>query len=101
MQLRLFAIQSLIFNLVPDAELGISYKMLAFKQQKNFIYVGAFKQHIGIYPPVKEAHIAPSVRHYAGQNGNLKFVHNQPLPIELLSAVIVGLAEQYRAAASG
>src|SRR4029077_10814273 len=37
----------------PEAEEVISYRMPALKQDGVLVYFAAFKNHIGLYPPVK------------------------------------------------
>src|ERR1700747_770855 len=36
----------------PEAKETISYQMPAFKQQGMLVYFAAWKNHIGLYPPV-------------------------------------------------
>lgn len=38
----------------PDAEEKISYQMPTFTLKGDLVYFGAFKRHIGFYPPVKD-----------------------------------------------
>ena len=81
---------------VPAAVETIGYKMPAFKVERIFLYVAAFKKHVGIYPPVKggavlEKKLAP----YAGSKGNLKFPLDQPIPFDLIRQVVRRLAGQY------
>jgi Conserved hypothetical protein (Lin0512_fam)/Domain of unknown function (DUF5655) len=46
-------IRILISGKFPDAQETISYQLPAFKLGRTFIYFAAFKNHIGIFPPVK------------------------------------------------
>jgi uncharacterized protein YdhG (YjbR/CyaY superfamily) len=93
---RLTAIRAEIHRLVPGAEECISYRMPAFRQGKVFFYYAAFKQHIGIYPPVKEpAGLIAELAPWRGPKGNLAFPHKEPLPLDLIGRTALALAAQY------
>jgi uncharacterized protein YdhG (YjbR/CyaY superfamily) len=73
----------------PQAEEKISYLMPTLALKGNLIHFAAFKQHIGLYPPVRgdeklQADIAP----YAGEKGNLKFPLDQPIPYALIKRIV-------------
>lgn len=81
---------------MPGAERTIAYQMPALRKGRIVAYFAAFRQHIGIYPPVKSppdlvAELAP----YAGPKGNLSFLHRDELPIDLIGRVGAALAAQY------
>ena len=42
-----------IRNAAPGAQETISYKIPAFRLNRILVYFAAFKNHIGLYPPVK------------------------------------------------
>ena len=46
-------IRQIVRRTVPAAQETISYQMPAFKLDHVFIYFAAFKNHIGIFPPVR------------------------------------------------
>ena len=48
-------IRLIVRKAAPDAEETISYRMPAFRKKKILVYFAAFKNHIGLYPPVKGA----------------------------------------------
>src|SRR5580698_370153 len=51
----------------PEAEEIISYRMPAFKLHGILIYFAAFKNHIGIFPPIRgDAKLEAAVAKYAG-----------------------------------
>lgn len=88
-QTILVKIRETIRDAAPDAEETISYAMPAFKQQGILIYFAAFKNHIGLYPPVRgdeklQAEIAP----YRGEKGNLKFPLDEPIPYGLIKKIV-------------
>lgn len=72
----------------PEAEERISYRMPALFQQGVVVYVGAFKRHIGVFPPVADARLRERVAPYAGPKGNLQFSYARPVPHDLIAAVV-------------
>ena len=89
------AIQSAVERAVPDAVRVVGYGMPAFRNRRIFFYFGAFKNHIGVYPPVHDAALNAELAPYAGPKGNLTFKHNAPLPLDLIGRVAAALAKQY------
>lgn len=72
---------------LPGAEEVISYKMPAFRLHgRTVIWYAAWKEHIGLYPPVP-AELSATVKRYAGPKGNLQFPLAEPLPLTLISAI--------------
>lgn len=88
-------IRSVVREAAPHAREVISYRMPALKQDGILIYYAAFKNHIGLYPPVAgdpklEKDIAP----YAGEKGNLRFPLDQPIPYALIARITRHRAKQ-------
>jgi uncharacterized protein YdhG (YjbR/CyaY superfamily) len=82
-------IRRTIRNAVPDAEETISYRMPAFKQNGVLVYFAAFKNHIGLFPPVKgDASLERAVKPYAGPKGNLRFPYDEPMPYSLIKRIV-------------
>ena len=55
---------------VPGATETISYRMPRFKLDRVFFYFAAFKQHIGVYPPVKgDRELQNELLPYRGDKG--------------------------------
>ena len=72
----------------PEAQEVISYRMPALKQDGVLVYFAAFKNHIGLYPPVHgNADIAKAAAPYAGQKGNLRFPFDEPIPYDLIARI--------------
>jgi uncharacterized protein YdhG (YjbR/CyaY superfamily) len=89
-------IKKIIKETVPAAQETISYQIPAFKLDRPFIYFAAFKNHIGIYPPVKsDDDLAQTLLPYRGEKGNLKFPLDQPLPSDLIRQIVKALLQQY------
>lgn len=82
---------------VPEVEEGISYRMPVFRSGGVLAYVGAFKEHIGVFPPFSgdralERELAP----YAGEKGNLRFRYDQPMRYDLIERIVIVRARQLR-----
>jgi uncharacterized protein YdhG (YjbR/CyaY superfamily) len=88
-------------NAAPDAQETISYGMPAFTQRGVLVYFAAFKNHIGLYPPVSgDASIEKAISPYAGEKGNLRFPLNQPIPYGLIEQIVKLRVKQNRAKAA-
>jgi uncharacterized protein YdhG (YjbR/CyaY superfamily) len=78
-----------IRNAAPDAREIISYRMPAFTLSGILVYFAAFKNHIGLFPPVSgDARIEKAIAPYAGEKGNLRFPLNQPIPYDLIERIV-------------
>ena len=82
-------IRRTIRKAVPRAQEKISYKMPAFTLDGDLIYFAAFKNHIGIFPPVRgDAKLNKELSRYRGEKGNLKFPLDEPIPYELIGRLV-------------
>lgn len=82
-------IRQTIHNTAPEAEEIVSYRMPAFRQDGILVYFAAFKNHIGLYPPVSgDAKIKKAIAPYAGEKGNLRFPLDQPIPYDLIERIV-------------
>ena len=67
----------------------ISYRMPAFKLHGILVYFAAFKNHIGVFPPLKgDAKLQAAASKYAGPKGNLKFPLDAPIPYALVARIV-------------
>ena len=90
-QVILDKVRATISKAAPDAKEVISYQMPAFKQHGILVYFAAWKQHIGLYPPIsgdKVKVIEKAVARYAGPKGNLQFPLDQPMPYALIERIV-------------
>jgi uncharacterized protein YdhG (YjbR/CyaY superfamily) len=95
----LISIQAKVADLLPNASHCISYNMPAFKEKRVFFYFAAFKNHIGIYPPVTlDNALIQELAPYRGAKGNLSFPINKPLPVDLIGRVAIALHQEYEQA---
>jgi uncharacterized protein YdhG (YjbR/CyaY superfamily) len=73
----------------PEAMELISYRMPAFKLHGILVYFAAFKNHIGVFPPLKgDAKLQAAASKYAGPKGNLKFPLDAPIPYALVARIV-------------
>lgn len=89
-QSRLEILRQLFFEVLPDTEESIRYKMPAFKVGKHHLYFAAYKKHIGFYPVYGLTEIEEEVAQYRANNtkDSLHFMLDKPLPIELIKKII-------------
>ena len=81
-------VRQVVRESAPHAKEVISYRMPAFKQNGILVYFAAFKNHIGLYPPVSgDARIQKAVAPYAGEKGNLRFPFDEPIPYDLIARI--------------
>jgi uncharacterized protein YdhG (YjbR/CyaY superfamily) len=90
-QSRLIILRQLFFEVIPDTEESIRYKMPAFKVGKHHLYFAAYKKHIGFYPVYNLTEIEEEVSKYRVKKtkDSLHFMLDKPLPIELIKKIIV------------
>ena len=82
-------IRAIIRLIAPEATEVISYKMPAFKLKGILVYFAAWKNHIGLYPPISgDTSIEKAVAKYAGPKGNLQFPLDEPIPYKLIERIV-------------
>lgn len=73
----------------PDAKELISYQMPALKGHGILIYYAAWKEHIGLYPPISgDPKLQQLLKPYAGPRGNLQFPLDQPIPYDIIESIV-------------
>jgi uncharacterized protein YdhG (YjbR/CyaY superfamily) len=78
-------VRQTIREAAPDARETISYRMPAFKQHGILVFFAAWKQHIGLYPPISgDTALERAVSRYAGPKGNLQLPLDEPIPYDLI-----------------
>ncbi len=89
-------IRRIVIQAVLGATETISYKLPAFKLRCILFYFAAFKNHIGVYPPVTDDSARISeLSQYANEKGNTKFLRTSVIPYDLIARVAVALSKQY------
>jgi uncharacterized protein YdhG (YjbR/CyaY superfamily) len=88
-------LRSTIKRAAPAAEEIISYRIPAFRLHGILVYFAAFKNHIGVFPPIRgDTKLEAAVAKYAGPKGNLKFPLDQPIPYRLVTRIVKLRAKQ-------
>jgi uncharacterized protein YdhG (YjbR/CyaY superfamily) len=73
----------------PEAKGVISYRIPAYTLHGTLVYFAAFKNHIGLYPPIRgNAKLAAAAAQYAGPKGNLKFPLDRAIPYALVAKIV-------------
>jgi uncharacterized protein YdhG (YjbR/CyaY superfamily) len=81
-------VRQVVCTAAPEAQEVISYRMPALKQGGILVYFAAFKNHIGLYPPVHgDSDIEKAIAPYAGEKGNLRFPFDKPIPYDLIARI--------------
>ena len=82
-------IRRTIQSAAPEAQETLSYQMPTFTLYGVLAHFAAFKNHIGLYPPVSgDAGIEKAIEPYAGEKGNLRFPFSQPIPYRLIERIV-------------
>lgn len=92
-------IRTTVAKAVPKAHEKISYRIPAFALDGDVIYFAAFKKHIGVFPPVRDAKLKKEVARYAGPKGNLQFPLTQRIPYALIGRIAKARAKENAARA--
>jgi uncharacterized protein YdhG (YjbR/CyaY superfamily) len=89
-------IKATVKKAAPQAEEKISYRMPAFFLNGVLIYFAAFKNHIGVYPPVRgDEKLIRAIARHRCEKGNLKFPLDEPIPYGLIGRIVKSrVAEQ-------
>jgi len=89
-QKMLKQIRTTIKKAAPDAEEMISYNMPLYKWNGMLVSFAAWKTHIGFYPsPKASGELKTQLLAYEGAKATLRFPLDKPLPIELISEVVI------------
>lgn len=92
----LLKVQVLVEKALPEAKRCIGYGMPAYRDGKIFFYFAGFKNHLGVYPPLREdASLIAELAPYRNEKGNLAFKYKEPIPYELIGRVAVALCREY------
>jgi len=82
-------VRETIRTAAPKAKEVISYQVPAFRQHGILVYFAAWKNHLGMYPPIPgDVAIEKAVAKYAGPKGNLQFPLDEPIPYNLIKRIV-------------
>lgn len=89
-QAKLTELRNLIRELVPEAKEKISYQMPAFTLNGMLLYFAGYTKHIGFYPGASTIEaFRIELKDYKTSKGTVQFPLNQPLPIKLITRIIL------------
>lgn len=92
-------LRDLVRALVPDAGEKISYRMPTFTLNGNLVHFAAFTHHVGFFPGAEGVVFAePYLGTLEYSKGGIRFPLDRPLPVDLVTHVVLRRAEQQRAA---
>ncbi len=88
-QQLLLEMRATIARVAPQAQEEIKYGLPTFVLSENLVHFGAFKKHIGFYPtPSAIAKFERELSQYASSKGAVQFPLAQPLPLQLIAAIV-------------
>ena len=90
-------VRSTVHKAAPAAQETISYRMPSFVLNGPLVYFGAFKKHIGLYPPVRDEALRRETAPYEGEKGNLRFPLDQPIPYPLIGRIVKARVKENQA----
>ncbi|MFH1119244.1 MAG: DUF1801 domain-containing protein [Bacteroidota bacterium] len=88
-QQRLNLVRETIRLAAPEATEKISYMMPTFYLKGNLVHFAGYKKYIGLYPaPSGIEAFQKELSVYKNAKGSVHFPHDQPLPLDLISAIV-------------
>ena len=89
-QKRMKAIRKTILAAAPGATESITYRIPTFKVNgKAVAFFAGFDKHISVYPaPVGNPEFAKALAGYASGKGTAKFLHDKPVPFDLITKIV-------------
>jgi uncharacterized protein YdhG (YjbR/CyaY superfamily) len=88
-QVLLEAMRQAIRESAPEATEKISYQMPTFYLHGNLVHFAAYDKHIGFYPaPSGMEAFSEELSHYKKGKGSLQFPIGEPLPLDLVRAIV-------------
>lgn len=86
---RMKEIRRVIREAAPDATERISYGMPGYFLEGALVYFAGYARHIGFYAtPTGHEAFKKALSVYKQGKGSVQFPHDQPLPLELIEAIV-------------
>jgi uncharacterized protein YdhG (YjbR/CyaY superfamily) len=82
-------IRETIRSVAPDVTESIKYDMPLFQFGGTYLYVGAWKKHIGMYPiyPAPPA-LEQAIARYRAKKDTVQFLYKNPVPYDLIARIV-------------
>jgi uncharacterized protein YdhG (YjbR/CyaY superfamily) len=94
-QKKLKELREAIKKAAPEAEEKISYRMPAFTLKGILVYFAAHTNHIGFYATSSVAEVfKKELAGYASGKGSLHFAADKPLPLDLITKIVIFRKEE-------
>lgn len=93
---RFDELRGIVRGVLPDAREVISYGILGYRmnpKRRAVVYIGAFRDHVSIYPIPHDPDLAERIAPYQRGRGTLWFPLDQPLDEALTRAIVSALAQ--------
>lgn len=88
-QKMLKKIRKIIRTEAPDAEEFMSYGLPSFRLHRMLVYFGAFKNHYSLVAlPSAVRHFSTRLKKYKCSKSTVQFSYDEPLPAELITAIV-------------
>lgn len=88
-------IRSVINEAAPEATERISYQMPTFFLKGNLVHFAAYKNHIGFYPaPSGIEKFKEDLSQFKGAKGSVQFPMDKPMPLDLISRIVLFRVEE-------
>jgi uncharacterized protein YdhG (YjbR/CyaY superfamily) len=82
-------IRALARKIAPRGTEGISYGIPTVRlDDRILVHYAGFKEHVSMFPPVRDPALLKRLKPYEGPKGNLKFPLDAPLPMPLIGEVV-------------
>ena len=86
---RLQQVRKTIKEAAPEAMEMISYGIIGYMYMGRLIYVGGYKNHIGLYPVTAGMKVhEKQLTQYRKSKGTLQFKHDAPIPFGLITKLV-------------
>jgi len=88
-QEKLKSLRNVIKEAAPEAEEKMSWQMPTFYLNGNLVHFAAYKNHVGFYPaPSAIEEFKEQLSLYKGAKGSVQFLHNKPMPYDLIREIV-------------
>lgn len=83
-------LRALVRSEIPQANEVLSYGIIGYKtdESRAKIFISGWKSHVAVYPIPQNESLRTKLKPYIKGKGTLSFPLDQPLPTEVLKAVI-------------
>ena len=92
---RLRALAEVVREEAPEAVERMAYGLPTWHQGENLVHLGAFKEHVGIYPGAAAiVAFEADLTAFKTSKGAIQVAHNMALPTDLLRRIVRWRMEQ-------